>query len=99
MAAMFQVDSLHFAENIELIFAFQLVYSVSASEFKMFYSHFHVRDKLYFLVFCTYKAYIIVLVKLLMLEKHKVVDVSIQNIILFMKLETLYQSTIYLLIL
>lgn len=66
MAAMFEVDSLHFAENVELIFVFQLAHSVNASEFKMFYSHFHVMDKLYFLVCCTYKAYIIVLIKLLM---------------------------------
>lgn len=33
MAAMFQVDSLHFPENVELIFAIQLAYSVDASEF------------------------------------------------------------------
>lgn len=42
MAAMFQVDSLHFAGNVELNFALQLAYSVNASEFRIIYSHFHV---------------------------------------------------------
>lgn len=59
-AAMFQVDSLHFAGNVELNFALQLAYSVNASEFKIIYPHFHVRDELYFLVFGAYKAYVIV---------------------------------------
>lgn len=66
MTAVFQVDSLHFAENVELIFVFQLAHSVNASEFKMCYSHFYVMNELFFLVFCIYKAYIIVLVKSLM---------------------------------
>lgn len=60
MATMFQVDSLHFAGNVELNFALQLAYSVNPSEFKKIYTHFHVKDELYVLVFWAYKAYVIV---------------------------------------
>lgn len=35
MAAMFQVDLLHFAGNVELNFESQLAYSVNTSEFKI----------------------------------------------------------------